>query len=251
MVALAVVVGTAALAERVPHEPIVIRSDADFTPENGVVGGLGLATNPYVIAGFRIDAAGTDYGILISGTTAPFVIRDVEIQGAQVAGIKIQSAKSGTVADVWVRGCLVGVSLFQSQNIRVLGTRIDECPDAVRAFFSSDVVLSGLTIARARVGVWFGGTTASRLVDSVIMECDLGALFELGSEGNMVAGNAFFACRIPAKSEGGNRWDDGARGNFWQGFSAPDENGDGILDRPYRVGLDEDRFPLASPPGGA
>ncbi len=247
MVLVALVAGTA-WAERVRRDPILIRSDLDFTPENGVVGGWGVFGDPYVISGVKIDAAGEDYGILISGTIRPVVVRDVEVMGARTVGIKVQSAKNVTIENVRVRGCATGISVFLGTKIAVDQVRIEECPDGVRVAFSSGVELSRLRVSRARVGVWFAGTTDSLLVGSVIEECDIGVQVELRSEGIVVAQNAFRGCRMPARTEGGAAWDDGARGNYWQGFVAPDKDGDGILDTPYKVGQDEDRFPLASPP---
>lgn len=245
---LATLLGTAARAERLPRAPILIRSDADFTAENGVVGGLGIFGDPYVISGVRIDAKGQDYGILILGTRRAVVIRDVEILGASFAGINIQSAKNVRIEQSWVRGCSTGISVSLGEGISVDQTRIEECPEGVRVLFSSGVELSRLVVAKANVGVRFLGARDSLLVGSAIRECDLGVSLEVRSEGNTVAQNAFLSCRIPARSEGGNAWDDGARGNYWEGFVAPDRNGDGILDISYRVGLDEDRFPLALPP---
>lgn len=238
-----------AMAERVRRGPILITSDWDLTPENGVVGGWGIFGDPYVISGYQIDAGGEDYGILISGTRRPVVIRDVEILGARTAGIKVQSAQHVTIESVWVRGCGVGISIFLSTKVTVTGARVEECPDGVKVFFSSAVDLYELWVARCRTGVWFGGSSTAYLVGSRIERCEIGVAVELRSEGIVVARNAFLGCRLPARSEGGARWDDGAVGNYWEGFVAPDKDGDGILDRPYPVSPTEsDRFPLASPP---
>lgn len=241
--------GCTVLGEHAPRGPITILSDQDFTPENGVVAGSGLPADPYVIAGWKIDQVGAPHGILIQGTSVPFVIRDVEICGAQ-AGIKILNAENGRIEDSLIQGCSAGIVLFMAQNVRVSATQVRECEDAVQLFFSQSVDLSSLAISESIVGVWFTGTIASFLRGSTISQCELGVKLELGSEGNHIYGNAFLACRIPAASEGGNLWDDGSRGNYWEGFSAPDEDGDGILDEPYSIGPAEDRFPLAVPPGG-
>lgn len=246
---LLVLVASTASAELMRRGPILITSDADFTPENGVVGGWGILADPYVIAGFRIDVGGDDYGILISGTSRPVVIRDVEVLGARVAGIKVQSAKHVTIQNAWVRGCGTGISVFLATKVVVEWARVEECPDGVKILFSSAVDLYDLHVSRCRTGVWFAATTGSLLVGSVVDRCDTGVIVELRSEGIVIARNAFLGCRIPARSEGGAAWDDGVRGNYWQRFVAPDADGDGVLDEPYEVGPDErDRFPLASPP---
>jgi nitrous oxidase accessory protein NosD len=247
--ALAGLIGLVAFGARVEHDPIVIRSDADFTPENGVIRGSGTVDDPYVIAGWKIDEVGASFGILIQDVSASFLIQDVEICGAKTAGIKLVKVKGGTISDVVVEGSAVGIEIFLSQGIRIKGATIRQCEDALHAYFSSEITLTGLAVAESVVGVWFTSTQASLLSDSRIEDCDLGVKLELGSSGNAFHGNAFLACRIPALSEGGNSWDDGRAGNYWQGFDAPDADGDGILDEPYRIGEEDvDHYPLASPP---
>ncbi|MCD5408301.1 right-handed parallel beta-helix repeat-containing protein [Candidatus Bipolaricaulota bacterium] len=239
-----------ALADRQERGPIVIRSNADFTYENGVIAGRGLPEDPYVIAGWEIEEIGARFGILIQGTTLPVVIRDVEIGGAKVAGIKIMSARNVRIEGCLVQGSALGIGVFMSEDVQIRDTTIRECEDALHVYFSSGLELSGLHVSESIVGAWFTGAQGVLLTGSTFRECALGVKLELGSEGNLIYGNAFLACRIPAVSEGGNAWDDGARGNYWEGFAAPDEDGDGILDQPYSLGLDEDRFPLATPPEG-
>ncbi len=249
LVVVLLLAATVASAGPLRRGPILITSDQDFTPENGVVGGWGIFGDPYVISGFQIDAGGEDYGILISGTMRPVVVRDVEVLGARVAGIKVQSAKHVTIEGVWVRGSGVGISVFLSTKVTVSRARVEECPDGVKIFFSSAVDLYNLQVSRCRTGVWFAATAGSLLAGSTLDRCDTGVLVELRSEGIVVAQNAFLSCRVPARSEGGAAWDDGRHGNYWEGFVAPDNDGDGILDKPYAVGPTEvDRFPLASPP---
>ena len=60
------------------HAPILIEGNANFTATNGVVGGSGTADDPYVIAGWRIDAS-TANAIEIRDTTAPVVVRDIDV----------------------------------------------------------------------------------------------------------------------------------------------------------------------------
>ena len=49
------------------HDPIHIDGDADFTAANGVTGGSGTASDPYIIEGWDIDAT-TAHGIWIEET---------------------------------------------------------------------------------------------------------------------------------------------------------------------------------------
>ncbi len=251
-VLLAALAAGLALA-RTERGPIAILSDADFTPANGVVAGSGTPDDPYVIAGWKIDMADAPFAIHIRGVSRPFVIRDVEICGAKVAAIKVETAGNGRIEDVILAGSPTGLLIALSRDIWVRRVTIRDCSDAVRVLFSRRIHLEELFIERCTVGIWFTGTSDSRVLSSYI-SADLGALLELGSGDNLFTGNGFFA-RIPVRSEGGNAWDDGRRGNYWEGFSAPDADGDGILDLPHEVSFGEiDRFPLAefhAPPAGS
>ena len=247
--ALIVVLCVGTVLAREARGPIRILSDLDFTAENGVIAGTGMPGDPFVIAGWRIDAADADFAVQIRGVTRAFVIRDLEISGGRVAGIKVETARNGRIRDVLIKGAPTGILISLSRDIWIEGVKIVDCTDSVRALFSRAIHLRSLWIEMASVGVWFTGTTGSEMRDSYVC-ADLGILLELGAAENLFVGNGFFT-RVAVRSEGGNVWDDGARGNFWSGFSAPDTDGNGILDDPFPVYPGEfDRFPLAtfSPP---
>ncbi|MGC9530565.1 MAG: NosD domain-containing protein [Candidatus Bipolaricaulaceae bacterium] len=245
---LFVLIGAWASAEGVVRGPIVIRSDADFTAANGVVAGTGSAEDPFVISGHVIDEIGADHAVFIQNTSRHFVVRDVSICGAKVAGIKVVNARNGRIEDVLVEGCVTGIMLHMVRDVTVSSTTVEDCSEGVRVLFSTAVHLQDLLVQRTRVGVWWSGVTGASLVGSTLSECDLGVQLELGCQQCLVAKNALLNCRIMARSHGRAQWDDGRCGNYWGDYSAPDEDGDGILDHAYAVGPDEDRFPLATRP---
>ena len=57
------------------HNPISISGNGEFTAANGVVSGSGIASDPYIIADWDINAS-TANGIWIHGTDAHFAVRD-------------------------------------------------------------------------------------------------------------------------------------------------------------------------------
>lgn len=233
--------GFMAGAEQVSRAPVYIRSNAEFTEENGVVAGRGIPGDPYIIEGWCIDADGGDYGILIQNTSRSFVIRNVSLSGARRAGLRLVLVRNGTVENVSISGCKTGLSMHMVERITLRDSTLRHCDDAVRMLFSSSVEIKGFSIAHARAGLWASAVTGLTLTDSVFRSCDLGIRFDVGSEDNAVFHNAFLDCRIPAQSEGGNRWDDGTQGNYWQ---------DTPTNTSYLIpgGEDEDRFPLAESP---
>src|SRR6266480_7722332 len=81
------------------HGPIAIVNDSGFTPANGVAGGNGTPSDPYVIEGWSIDSPST-HGILVTDTTRAFVIRNVSVHAPYgYQGIAIWNATDGRVED--------------------------------------------------------------------------------------------------------------------------------------------------------
>lgn len=228
-------------AEQTPRGPILIRSDLEFTEENGVVSGKGLSGDPYVIEGWCIDADGESYGILIHNTTRAFVIRDVSITGARLAGVRLSQTRDGKVHDTHISGCATGVSIHGSSRIILRELSIKQCEDGIRILFSSDLTVDRAHMENVQAGLWASGVTELVMHGSTVRSSHLGIRLDLGSEENTVADNAFFDCRIPAYSKGGNYFHLEARGNYWEGHDAS-------VPYPVDGGEDEDPFPLSSPP---
>ncbi len=74
------------------HDPIVISDDGGFTPANGVTGGSGTSSDPYVISDWEITTG--DTCITISNTTSYFSVSDNACFNPQVAGATIQTGFS-------------------------------------------------------------------------------------------------------------------------------------------------------------
>ena len=93
----------------------------------------------------------------------------------------------------------------------------------------------GLTIQKTGCRV-FGNTfqNLSAIALSAIM----------GSRDNIIYMNQFVKNSVHAREQGGNQWDDGTTGNYWDNYNYVDRGLDGIGDRPYTIatgGLD--RYP--------
>ena len=101
--------------------PISILGDAEFTTENGVIGGTGTEEDPYIIAAWEIVVpAGEYYGVRIENVTAQFVLRGLFIQNATEmggAGIRIGFASGGAIEGCSVSNSLHGIDLVSSSDI--------------------------------------------------------------------------------------------------------------------------------------
>ncbi len=101
--------------------PISILGDAEFTTENGVVGGTGTESDPYIIAGWEIVLpSGEYYGVRIENVTAQFVLRGLIIQNATEmggAGIRIGFAAGGAIEGCAISNSLHGIDIVSSTDI--------------------------------------------------------------------------------------------------------------------------------------
>jgi len=109
------------IADDSRHGPISILGNADFTTENGVVGGTGTQDDPYIIAGWEIVVpAGEYYGVRIENVTAQFVLRGLIIQNAtemEGAGIRIGFASGGAIEGCSISNSMHGVYIVSSTDI--------------------------------------------------------------------------------------------------------------------------------------
>jgi parallel beta-helix repeat protein len=108
-----------------PHSPITIYSNGDFTTSNGVTGGSGTSTDPYIIEGWNISAS-TYTGIYIRDTDAHFVIRHVWVHSGgntgsifDNGGIFIRDVSNGTIEKSWIRENLFGIYLCNTPDIHL------------------------------------------------------------------------------------------------------------------------------------
>lgn len=152
--------------------PIRIRSDDQFTPANGVVGGSGTQADPYIIEGWTIDASSCDtsvwpyikVGIIIDFTSKYFVIRNCQVENARKYGAGISLwVSNGEVRNCVIRNCYSGISLIGCYNVVILGNTIENCEDGISngSVSSEYITISNNTITGCDHGISFHYLTNS------------------------------------------------------------------------------------------
>ena len=151
---------------RVPHSQILISGNSEFIAANGVTGGTGTASDPYVIQGWNITVCWRCpyYGIEVANTTAYFRIFNVTVSSlitAQPAtGILLKNATNGRIDNSVVQDesvyCCGGIIVDSSRNIIVNANNAEagscnnfsSCSayDTVGAYGSTNVTISGNSI---------------------------------------------------------------------------------------------------------
>lgn len=92
---------------------------------------------------------------------------------------------------------------------------------------------------RNRVGIFMDNALNGTLVHNLVARNGLGIEMIANSTGNTFAGNAFIANGAAVRRQDGrdaNRWWLRGAGNYWDGATALDLDGDGVRDRPHREG---------------
>ncbi len=154
------VVGVQPTPVRVPHPPIFIDGDADFTSENGVIGGNGTPADPYTIGGWIIDASNA-HGVEIRNTNRPAVIRNVEIAGTGFSwyGVYLSNTANITVADSDITTAQSGVFSFQSRLVTVQTNNISSAStDGIALSSTSDSMVISNNLTGNDMGIAILGT---------------------------------------------------------------------------------------------
>ncbi len=252
-VVLVLLVGTVALAASstlVDHHPIVIGSNYEFTAANGVVSGSGTSDDPYIIAGWKIDAGYHKYGISIHRTDRYFVIHNVVISGASQSAILLSYVENGTIIDCRLSGNWIGITLnFASANM-IRECKMTDNTDGIHLYFSHDNQIFQNVVSKNDTGIWFDASNTNEIVRNEISDNHMGVYLDLGSQGNLVYHNSFVDNYHDAHSVDVNRWDKDSEGNYWSDWKAIDADENGIWDSPYviRSQGDQDNFPLTTAP---
>lgn len=106
-----------ASAQLLSHDPILITKNGDFKPNNGVTGGAGAASNPWIIDGWEIYGTTTENCIEIRGTTEYFTIRNCSM--ALSDGVVLLGAPHGVVTNVTTYACRNSVRIENCTDVAV------------------------------------------------------------------------------------------------------------------------------------
>jgi len=201
--------------EVIPHEPIYIDGNDNFTETNGVVSGDGTESNPYIIEGWDISASTTN-GIEIKNTDVYFIIRNCEIHNNSDGGIYFQNVDNSTVS---------------SNNIsnNYYGIFLDSCHNNL---FN----LNTITDSVNGDGISMDNSSGNELRSNTIESSRYNGIGLFSSSNNLIYHNNLRDNAPNGYDDtGGNSWDNGAQGNYWGDYTGVDEDKDGIGDSAYEI----------------
>ena len=261
--------------------PILITADDEFTPENGVTGGSGTVDDPYMIEGWYI----ADWGNLIeiSGTTAYFVISNVELNGMggmDTHGIHLVNLTNGAVQNADIYMTYYGIYVAGSTNVMVCdsylisnyfgvlfyndfgcsaeGCYVQNYWGGIEAHQSAMITVTDNYVIYHDYGIYFAGSTGGTIVMNTVMSNSHG-VYLLDTTGVTVnSNNIMYNYNYQGYDNfGDNLWNASypTGGNYWTDYYGHDDycgpnqdqpGSDGIGDTPYLVngGDNTDYYPL-------
>ena len=147
--------------------PIEITSDAEFTAENGVVGGSGTAADPYIIEGWEISAPG-GVAIRITNTTKHFIIRNCTILSSNV-GIELSNLRNGVVYNNTIKNSGTGIFLQNVTYVDVIENDLTVgIETGIHVKESSYVTVDGNTVDSSLLDILLEDTHYSAITDNIL-----------------------------------------------------------------------------------
>lgn len=184
--------------------------------------------------------------------------------GCRVWENDIERSTTGVYLDRYIYGRSINWNLVRRNSIT-------ECFQGIFTFLTSNTIIEGNNISYCKGnGIEIGELTDNATVRDNILWHNLGYGVLLAGENNLIYNNTFhfnngttdvYDPLYVQGYDGGyfNGWYEDGRGNVWSDWRGPDENEDGIVDRPYRLdgpANNSDPYPISdheppqlNPPG--
>jgi len=142
-----------------PHEPIAIRSDADFTVPGAVGGcecvraGSGSLSDPFIISDWKFRSSEGD-AIWVAQTSVHFIIFNVNVNVTEAYNsVVLRNVANGTIRDSFFSGG--GISLYSSTSILILNNTVSGSRFGILLEASNDNDVSANTLDRIQqVGIF-------------------------------------------------------------------------------------------------
>ena len=186
-----------------------------------------------VIEGNRVRA-GRD-GIFVT-TSKRNIFRDNDFADLRFA-IHYMYTNNSEISGNVSTGNHVGFALMYSRGLTVDGNRSTGDRDhGILINFGNRSRFVDNAVRGAGKCVFIYNTNRNEFRGNHFEGCGIGIHFTAGSEGNVIAGNAFIANTTQVKYVGTRwlDWSDNGAGNYWSDNTAFDLDADGIADAPYK-----------------
>ncbi|MDH3998531.1 MAG: right-handed parallel beta-helix repeat-containing protein, partial [Desulfuromonadales bacterium] len=232
-------------------EKVVIRQSIALISEtigaatirNNIVDGLRNPASVMVVAenvtvrGFRLEqrSVSTNAGIAVHRDNC--IITD-NISSGNFIGISLRVSSNSTVENNIINNCKYGIQILRGGQNLLTG---------------NDITQGKIAVVLGAIGGGYGNPDVAVdniLVDNNVFQSDYALYFARSSTNNTIYHNNFIEIKSPEKYHPSSVTlmqvkDFATAGNYWSNWTAPDVNGDGIIDTPYGFDL----YPVADEDG--
>ncbi len=212
--------GTPARILYIPHSPISIAGNAEFTAANGVSGGNGSASDPYIIRGWDIVAGVSDFAaVFISSTDAFFRLEDCNLTHSDGNAVQLDYVSNGILINNSCTESINGIGLAFSQSTTIINNTLSR--NGFHGIFmsaSSTCLIQGNDCSNnSFFGIWLGVSNYNTISDNICsfhrtagFEINSGIYLD-SSTGNILTNNT-------------------CNGNTWNGISLYVSHGNVLVD---------------------
>ena len=234
MAMIAMLCVAAHATEYTAFEPIAIRSDAEFTPEKGVIAGSGTSDDPYVISHLEIDASAAPYGILVESVTAVFRIEDCRIFGAVSAAVRLVATQSASVVRCSLEQSDTAIQLLEVGGTLVTDNEITGCTNAILLQLASANEVACNRAAEGLLGIALESWSEDNVIRDNTFDCTVALAIAQDCNRNVFYRNNFLSTWLNCDAIG--EWvSPSDEGNYWAGYWGNDADGDGCGDTAFAI----------------
>ncbi|MEM4293648.1 MAG: right-handed parallel beta-helix repeat-containing protein [Thermoplasmata archaeon] len=178
---------------QLPHLPVKIEGNSNFTKWNGVNSGNGTRENPFVLENLRITAREEGFCIYIGNTTAWFVVKNCRFGNGSIGGIVLWNVVNGTIEQNKISACNSGIYIAKGKEISIRGNRIERCATGARVYAVQMCRIENNSFWRKEYGVhaWYGKELS--YVGNNASENSVCGFAGYGIENTTFSGNSFSA----------------------------------------------------------
>lgn len=149
------------------HDPIYIWGNDNFTAENGVTGGSGTKSDPYIIEGWDIKTSSRNFtfptsGIKIVSTTVFFIIKNCEIHYAGY-GIEFNHMIGGKIENCKIYNCSMGIYIGEADNNQISACDIHNNGNGLSVWGGEKNKISSCNIYNNGYGIYIYGASGNEI----------------------------------------------------------------------------------------
>jgi len=165
-------------------------------------------------------------------------------------GINLYLSNYSLIDDNNIRNNFDGIEFSWSGNSTIRENRIiNNSDDGISLISSNENIIVNNNITSNPWGLYAFDSNNNLIANNRIESNNIGFSFRVLSKYNRIHHNNFISNAIHAEDYGINYWNTSCEGNYWDNWTTPDLDGNGIVDIPYDVfgGSNKDFYPLTTP----